>query len=125
MEGGRGRRVRERDSPSISSGAGAVFIRSTIGKKETLTGLNFSLIVKPPVPSLPSPFPPSIHLLLLWSLHHHAQPHQQPPPSRLPPLHPPPPNSIHLFLLSSIFFVVSLFLLLRPVCHWGYVWSSG
>lgn len=38
----------ERDRPSISTGAGAAFIRSTIGKRETLTGLNFFLIIMTP-----------------------------------------------------------------------------
>lgn len=51
----------ERDRPSISTGAGAAFIRSTIGKRETLTGLNFSLIIMTPphIPPPPSPVSPS------------------------------------------------------------------
>lgn len=67
---GRGRERKrgeqERDRPSISTGAGTAFIRSTIGKRETLTGLNFSLIIMTPL----SHHPTSHH----WSLHHHETP---------------------------------------------------
>lgn len=39
-----------REIALLSAPEQAVFITTTIGKKETLTGLNFSLIVKPPLP---------------------------------------------------------------------------
>lgn len=72
LESGRGREgEKEKDSPSISTRADAAFIRSTIGKRETLTGLNFSLIVTTPPttpvsPSLQTPPPrASMHSFFL------------------------------------------------------------
>lgn len=114
--------VRERDSPSISSGAGAVFIRSTIGKKETLTGLNFSLIVKPPPP------PPSLHPstfsssgLSITTNNPTNSTHLPSPPLSLHPL----TTYIHLSLffctfLLSPFFSSSSFCILPGTWDWNH-----
>lgn len=113
-----GERVRERDSPSISSGAGAVFIRSTIGKKETLTGLNFSLIVKPPSPPLPlPPPPPPLHLPFLPpSIHPPSLPMVSPSP--LVPPSSPFSTSWGACISHSFPSIFSLFLLLLCLaCH--------
>lgn len=89
----------KRDRPSISTGAGTAFIRSTIGKRETLTGLNFSLIVMTP-PHTPPHIPPLVS------------------PS---PLTPPNECTMHFFLVSCCFGPsasgVCLFLHSFGVCH--------